>query len=235
MLKSPWLGRHGAPWQSTCVGLRRLAVGANQARSASIRDHRRAAGFACPGHGDTAPCTHFSRHSHSARSCDRVNSWICSPVSWSGSRTRDPRRMRPLLYPLSYPVLATRESNPAPFGATIDDPYQLLPAARHVWQQRTDPDATHRRGGPSSEVGPNHCPVSVRLSQQTHEHPNVIRSGAIPLAGGQPATHARRHGYSGPRAESPRTGSAHTADIPAAYALPPVCDWPCGHYMQRKQ
>ena len=39
----------------------------------------------------------------------------------------------------------------------------------------------------------------------------VVSSGAIPSAGVRPAIHARRRGCAGPRAESPRSGSAHTA------------------------
>ena len=87
--------------------------------------------------------------------------WICSPVLWSGSRTRDRRFIRPLLYPLSYPTAGgspgtrTRPLSEQPLVTRIRCPS----AMRHVRHPQTHPDAAHRRGG----FHPSPWPVSIRL------------------------------------------------------------------------
>jgi len=83
------------------------------------------------------------------------------------------------------------------------------PATAHRWGSRT--------------------PACERLPFTTDSSaPKLVSSGAIPSAGARPATRARRRGCACLRAESPRSGSAHTAGTRAACPLPPACGRPCG-------
>lgn len=157
------------------------------------------------------------------------DSWIRSPVTWSGSRTRDRPFMRRLLYPLSYPVVTMPGVEPeSPRGHPLHRRLSRFPRrgmCRH----------DERLLGGGTPVGTD--PLTCERSRSTTDSWRLgfFSSGAIPSAGARPATRARRRGCAGLRAESPRSGSARTADKRAACPLPPACGRPCGRCTRRRR
>ena len=119
------------------------------------------------------------------------DNWVFRPVVLERESNPQQTRYERVALPLSYPVVAIRESNSAPCGATIDGRHQLIPAARHVRHPRTNRDAAHRRGKPCLKHRSEPLPVSVRLPQQILERP-CISTGTTPRQPcGQPLVHVR--------------------------------------------
>lgn len=181
---------------------------------------------ACPSHGQPR-LMHDGACALGARSAVVFRTVL---VAWSGSRTRDGRLRRSLLYPTE---LSSGDHPGIEPGTLRCDPSMArisTGSGDAAWAASTGlrPNAAHRRG--SRTQGP----VSVRLSRQMRGRLGFVSSGAIPSAGARPAIRARRRGCAGLRAESPRNGSARTAGTAAACLLPPVCGRPCGHCMHHR-
>ena len=136
-------------------GLPRLSVGAGLAGPI----HKPSPLTECGSHTSLARQKALpSTHSPAARvrrwSFDRFWSWISSPVVEKDSN------LRPTSCEAALPTELHNRCGPSGSRTwhltvqTIDGPYRPIPAARHVRQQRTDPDAAHRRGGPCVNSAP---------------------------------------------------------------------------------
>ena len=121
--------------------------------------------------------------------------------------------------PLSYPVVAIRESNPARRGGIPASP--VIDRFRRRGMRLFDEEGPHRRGG----LAPEPRPVSAGLSAEDSLCA-CFNAGAKLSAAARAAIHARRRGWRGPPAGRLRSGWARRAGRPAACRLLPACGRP---------
>jgi hypothetical protein len=143
-------------------------------------------------------------------------------LGWNGSRTRDKRRARSLLYRLSYPLVVIQESNPAPCGATVDDRLSAV-FSDAACATPTDGSGCRTPAGRARARTPT-CERSPLSADPLATERRSAQARSLRQARGQPLVHVRADvpAFTAFKQEVPRSGSVRTAGKRAACPLPPA-------------